>query len=289
MAAAVHNISTLPAIAEETSQMTINTAHFAPRDLSLFIESMEIIARLEREKEQRKHNKLNKKVKSDMHSDYAASSTDCSVSAPSTDEAEDEPVLHLEAKKLPATPYKNLDFDETYFSGTDEGSRSSSPRCSQIFDKISNSTAYSSSPIYASCLNTNKALSDSEESGVFPIGESTDYECITPLRPRSQVITKKPKSRTIRSRIISMVLKRDYVHHKNEDKYDNSCSSSTVSSKSSIEDSNERVDRVLQEVIHHQYESLNSLKKKKSRSGFACDKGSPEERFLDKALRYLTL
>lgn len=232
---------------------TLDAARFGQRDLSLFMESLETIARIERERHERRQSRRKQKL---LEERIAELENERSVSpTPSAEEAVDEPIMYMEAKCIPyaiseslpvaekSNPEYDLCDDEAY------GSANQSPR---------------SSVTYCSCAGvSNTGLdSDSAESGIY--GGSTP----PPLRPRSQVISK-PKARTTRSRIISMVLKREYAKSPSVETLQHS----------------ERCEHLLNSTIKHQYDQMSS----KSRRGIACSQGSAEERFLDKALRYLTL
>ncbi|XP_034472729.1 uncharacterized protein LOC117780347 [Drosophila innubila] len=231
---------------------TLDASRFEKRDLCLFMESLETIARIERERHERqqlrRQQKLQKARIAELESERCPSPT------PSVEEAVDEPNIYLESKCIPYAVSDSLpvarkspsDYD---FCGDEAyGSADHSPR---------------SSVTYCSCAGvSNSGLdSDSAESGVYAGSPP-------PLRPRSQVITK-PKHRSTRSRIISMVLKRDYAKAPSAETLGHS----------------ERCDHLLNSTIKHQYDHLTT----KSRRGIACSQGSAEERFLDKALRYLTL
>ncbi|KAH8409972.1 hypothetical protein KR009_003412 [Drosophila setifemur] len=131
--------------------------------------------------------------------------------------------------------------------------RSEYYNCSNGYD---NTTAYSplSSVTYCSCDAISSQDSDSAESGVYGMTSPP------PLRPRSQVITQ-PKDRSTRSRLISMVLKQESL---------------------SVEQLKPKdIGEHIRGAIRQQYSRLMI----KSRRG----KPLPEERFLDKAMRYLTL
>ncbi|TDG46098.1 hypothetical protein AWZ03_007440 [Drosophila navojoa] len=232
---------------------TLDAARFGQRDLSLFIESLETIARIERERHERRQSRRKQKLLEERIAELEDER--CVSPTPSAEEAVDEPIMYMEAKcipyaiseSLPVAEKCNTDYDicddEAY------GSANHSPR---------------SSVTYCSCAGvSNTGLdSDSAESGIY--GGSTP----PPLRPRSQVISK-PKARTTRSRIISMVLKREYAKSPSVETLQHS----------------ERCEHLLNSTIKHQYDQMSS----KSRRGIACSQGSAEERFLDKALRYLTL
>ncbi|XP_030377123.1 uncharacterized protein LOC115626015 [Scaptodrosophila lebanonensis] len=116
-----------------------------------------------------------------------------------------------------------------------------------------------SSVTYCSCGGSgiSSGSTDSTESGVFGS---------TP--PPQSELSSKPKHRSARARIIDMVLKRDRAP-----------SAEALDQTVGCED-------LLNETIRQQYDNMD---KKSRRRGFACMQGSPEERFLDKALRYLTL
>lgn len=239
---------------------TLDASQFGQRDLGLFIESLETISRIERERHERRQRRRDQRVREARIAQLQEEQEQegrCVSPTPSADEAVDEPIMYMEAKcipyaisdPLPISPKKDsLEYD---LCASDEAysSANQSPR---------NSVAYSS------CTGLD---SDSgAESGVYA-------GTPPPLRPRSQVITK-PKTRTTRSRIISMVLKREYAK-----------APSVPETLGHSEEEEQRTEHLLNSTIKHQYDKLSA----KSRRGIACEQNSPEERFLDKALRYLTL
>ncbi|SPP86182.1 uncharacterized protein LOC117588057 [Drosophila guanche] len=238
-----------------TTTFTLDAARFGQRDLNLFIESLETISRLEKERHERRQRRRQQKLQQARIAELEDER--CVSPTPSAEEAIDEPLMYMEAKCIPyavseAMPaaHKSSHLPPDYYSCDDEayGSAAHSPR---------------SSVTYCSCGGLSSINSGSSESGIYgAVSQSPP-----PLRPRSQVITQ-PKHRSTRSRIISMVLKREYVK---------------APSAEHLEQK-ERCDRLLTETLQHQYQLST-----KSRQAIACSEGSAEERFLDKALRYLTL
>lgn len=236
---------------------TLDAARFGQRDLGLFIESLETISRIERERHERRQRRRDQKVREARIAQMQEEQQEgrCVSPTPSADEAVDEPVMYMEAKcipyaisdPLPVSPKNGSSEYDLCASDEAYSSANQSPR---------NSVAYSS------CTGLD---SDSAESGVYA-------GTPPPLRPRSQVITK-PKNRTTRSRIISMVLKREYAKAPSEPETLNHA------------EEDQRTEHLLNSTIKHQYDKLSA----KSRRGIAYEQNSPEERFLDKALRYLTL
>ncbi|XP_020809487.1 uncharacterized protein LOC110185131 [Drosophila serrata] len=235
--------------AKTATTFTLDASHFGRCDLNLFIDSLETISKLEKERHERRQRRREQKIQKERMAELEDER--CTSPTPSADEAADEPVMYLEAKCIPyavssALPVLTEPGMPEYYTCNDEAysSASQSPR---------------SSVTYCSCGGISSLDSDSAESGVCDISSPP------PLRPRSQVITK-PKQRSTRSRIISMVLKREYA-------------------KAPLAEKSKHCDHLLSDTISRQYGGLTT----KSRRGIACLQGSPEERFLDKALRYLTL
>ncbi|EDW02963.1 uncharacterized protein LOC6562722 [Drosophila grimshawi] len=238
------NFADPASIGKMSTTYTLDAAHFGQHDLGLFIESLETIERIERQRHERRQRRREQKLReariAELESDRCVSPT------PSAEEAVDEPLTYLEAKCIPyaiseALPIIAETGSPTYDVCDDEayGSANQTPR---------------SSVTYCSCAGG--LDSDSTESGIY--GGSTPP---VPLRPRSQVISK-PKNRTTRSRIISMVLKRDYAK-----------APSTES---------------LGHKMHCGRHQLNQMSSK-ARRGIASSQSSVEECFLDKALRFMTL
>ncbi|XP_017036599.1 uncharacterized protein dunk [Drosophila kikkawai] len=238
--------------AKMATTYTLDASHFGRCDLNLFVDSLETISKLEKERHERRQRRREQKIQKERMAELEDER--CTSPTPSAEEAVDEPVMYLEAKCIPyavssAPPAHTISGMPEYYTCDDEAysSASQSPR---------------SSVTYCSCGGISSLDSDSAESGVCDINSPP------PLRPRSQVITQ-PKHRSTRSRIISVVLKREFA-------------------KAPLDERHEKAkcyDRPLSDTISRQYGRLFS----KSRRGIACLQGSPEERFLDKALRYLTL
>lgn len=282
---------------QEPSRFKISTQYFSPHDLNLFIESLETIQRLTIEKEERKEQeKVKQMIKKTSNRFCSTLARICSESTldrstgPSADEGEDETLLHLENKKVPSTPdSQRSQYDETYFSAPN--SNESSPRNSVIYkQKLSTNSSGSSLSINIS--------SDSEESGVFPIGRSTPdlFEPQnTPIRPRSKAVTK-TRSLSTRSRLIGLVLKKESAKTSGVQLI--SCRALDEYETLEMYEQEQQLQQQQQQHLMNQELQAESDKlkrfstlhmKKKSRQGFTCPDGSSEERFLDKALRYLTL
>ncbi|KAH8245643.1 hypothetical protein KR032_011258, partial [Drosophila birchii] len=238
--------------AKIATTFTLDASHFRRCDLSLFIDSLETISKLEKDRHERRQRRREQKIQKERMAKL--DDERCTSPTPSADEAADEPVMYLEAKCIPyavssALPVQTESGMPEYYTCDDEAysSASQSPR---------------SSVTYCSCGGISSLDSDSAESGVCDINSPS------PLRPRSQVITHQ-KHRSTRSRIIRMVLKREYAKTPLADHYKKS----------------KPCDRLLSDTIKSQYGRLTN----KYRRGIASLQGSSEERFLDKALRYLTL
>lgn len=244
-------------IMSSSTTFTLDAVHFAQQDLNIFIESLETISRLEKERHERRQRQREHK----LHQERIANLEDerCRSPTPSVEEAVDEPIMYLEAKCIPyaishnLNPQKQPVFESPeYYTCNDEayGSATQSPR---------------SSITYCSCggEELHSMAYDSTESGVY--GSPSP----PPVRPRSQVITKS-KYRSTRSRIINMVLKRD-------------------GSKTPISPchSHEKKDKYVfaDEIFRGHYKYFTS----RTRQGIAYQMDSPEKSFLNKALRYLTL
>lgn len=268
----------------EASKFKINTQYFSPHDLSLFIESLETITRLTREKEERKEQEKMQKLNniSKKFSILPRISSLSTLNSSSTGDETDEELLLLENKKLPQTPDSpRSEDDETYFSAP--SSAQSSPRNSVFYQQ---QLSKNSSQSTLSIITT----SDSEESGIFPIGSSQQdlYDPVTgTFRPRSKVITKS-RSLSTKSRLIGLVRKEfcktpavELISCRALDEYE------------TLEKYELQQQQILQQEMVQESEKLARFStlhfKKKSRQGFACQDGSSEEKFLDKALRYLTL
>ncbi|KRF98414.1 uncharacterized protein Dwil_GK28239 [Drosophila willistoni] len=261
------NCTQLLSLNQKSASMTtftLDASRFAQKDLGLFMESLETISRLERERHERRQRRREQKIQQARIAELE--SERCVSPTPSAEEAVDEPVMYLEAKCIPYAISEELPMQKNF------NSNSSSKRISDYYscdDEAYGSVNQSprSSVTYCSCggISSNQD-SDSAESGIY--GQTSSSASPPPLRPRSQVISQ-PKARSTRSRIISLVLKREYAKAPSAEQLDQP----------------ERCDRMVNETIKHKFDQLSS----KSRRGIAFGQGSAEERFLDKALRYLTL
>ncbi|XP_016961892.1 uncharacterized protein LOC108032534 [Drosophila biarmipes] len=234
------NVNDLPS---KTTTYTLNAARFQQRDLNLFIESLETISRLEKERHERRQLRKEKKLQQARMTQLEDER--CSSPTPSADEAADEPILYLEAKCIPyqvSEPLSPPKMDSTpglpeYYTCDDEAYGSVSPSAR-------------SSVTYCSCAGVASQHSDSRESGLSVSPTPPQ------LRPRSVVISQsQSKHRSTRSRIISMVLKKEY----------GKCPENLQT-------------RDISEDIREEYRGRSTI-----------SKNSPEPSFLNKALRYLTL
>jgi len=233
------NVNDLPS---KTTTFTLNAGLFEQRDLNLFIESLETISRLEKERHERRQIRKEKKLQEARMSELEDER--CSSPTPSADEAADEPILYLEAKCIPYSVSEplNAKVDSTpglpeYYTCDDEAYGSVSPSAR-------------SSVTYCSCAGVSSQHSDSQESGLS-VSPSPPR-----VRPRSVVISQsQTKHRSTRSRIISMVLKKEY----------SKCPENLLP-------------RDISEEIREQYRGHPTVRKH-----------SQEPSFLNRALRYLTL
>ncbi|XP_061388111.1 uncharacterized protein LOC133323169 [Musca vetustissima] len=274
----------------EPSKFKINTQFFSPHDLNLFVESLETIRRLTIEKQERKQQRkaaqLAKAART-FNTLTRIHSESC-LDRSSADEIEEEPaIMHLENKKVPSTPdSQRSQYDESYFSAPN--SAQSSPRNSVIYNQQLNKDSDGS--LLSITIST-----DSEESGVFPIGASSQdlYDAAaqnSPIRPRSKLVNKK-RSLSTRSRLIGLVLKKETAP---KTPVVQLLSCRPLDEYETLEMyEQEQQQQQLNNVLQAETEKLSRFStlhmRKKSRQGFACADGSSEERFLDKALRYLTL
>uniref|UniRef100_A0A1I8PB94 Uncharacterized protein n=1 Tax=Stomoxys calcitrans TaxID=35570 RepID=A0A1I8PB94_STOCA len=283
------------ALLPEPSKFKINTQFFSPHDLNLFVESLETIQRLTIFKEERKENeKASKLAKSSRRfTTLTRIHSESHLDRSSPEELEYEPVMHLENKKVPSTPdSQRSQYDESYFSAPN--SVESSPRNSVIYNSAAINKD-SSDSLLSVTIST-----DSEESGVFPIGHSSQelYEAHdnSPIRPRSKLITKR-RSLSTRSRLIGLVLKKEcaktpcvqLISCRPLDEYE---------TLEMYEQEQQQQHKAQQLLLAHEQQAENEKlsrfstlhMRKKSRQAFNCgDATTTEERFLDKALRYLTL
>lgn len=276
----------------EPSKFKINTQFFSPHDLNLFLESLDTISRLTKEKHEKQEQQKVATLKS-ISRKYntlsrigSESSLNSSRTIPSSEEGDDELMMLLEVKKVPKTPdsQRSEAEDGAYFSAP--SSNQSSPRNSVMYSK---ETSRCSSPFFTS---------DSDESGVFPIGESNSNICAslenTPMRPRSKVITK-TRSISKRSRLIGLVRKKEakktptvqLLSHRALGEYETLNIYEEERNKTQKYAECGATQETDDAETSSRFATLHM--RKKSRRGFAYSDGSAEECFLGKALRYLTL
>ncbi|XP_044249617.1 uncharacterized protein [Drosophila takahashii] len=225
----------LPSI---STKFTLNAAHFRQRDLNLFVDSLETISRLEKERDERRQHRREQKLQQARMNELKDER--CASPTPSADEAADEPLLYLEAKCIPyAVSEARAPCMPEYCTYDDEA-----------YGSVSHSAR--SSVSYCSCVGISSQDSDSAESEVSGLHIGAF------VRPRSVVITQSKHTST-RSRIINMVLKREYP-------------------KTPYTEHLEFCGPAESEATRDQNRRLTNSRK-----------SSPEQTFLDKALRYLTL
>lgn len=293
------NTTLLNATIMEASRFRINTQYFSPHDLSLFVESLETITRLKREKFERKEqnrlDKLQGKKRKFLNMPRIGSISTLNFNASLMEEQEDEEREEQQQKVMnlqPKSPVSDRsDYDETYFSAP--SSSHSSPRsCANHPMKMNKKF----SPSTLSMLTT----SDSEESGIFP-NNLNESPCSSPITHSSKLITK-TRSLSARARLLRLIRRKEtnslppvtLISHRPLDEYETleryeqeqqqrkqlRLSSSVLMPQSEILQTPEKFTF---------FSTLNTKSKKNSRHGIIYTEDSPEVRFLDKALRYLTL
>ncbi|KAM7353724.1 uncharacterized protein ACRADG_005685 [Cochliomyia hominivorax] len=252
-----NNKYTSAPVEDINTESSVNTDDFSPRDLQQFVDSLEAITRLERAKyERRQRYKIKKHQESFEYSKKIITCLDSSLVGCSSADEDAKSVSTLESDYL---------YDETYF-----GLPQSEATYSNLTEEY---------------LKTNS--SDSEESGVFLNNTQEEhlYENVDPIRPRSKVISH-PKCKSLKSRLISLIMKKQYIQP--EAPAADLLSSTTYGE---ITDESEIYDRVLDDVIKHQFTKNPKKGKKKYRSAMnkQSETVTAEEKFLDKAMRLLTL
>ncbi|KRJ98773.1 LOW QUALITY PROTEIN: uncharacterized protein Dyak_GE28861 [Drosophila yakuba] len=177
-------------VSSMSTTVTLNAASFGRRDLNLFIESLETISRLEKERYER--CQLQREQRLHQARKTALAHNRCSSPTPTADEAVDEPLLYLESKCIPYAVSDHL---------VAESDCTPCPEYHLRDDEAYGSVSYSarSSVTYCSCGGISTLDSYSGESEV---------KRIPSVHPTSQAITQNKYSST-RSRIINFVLKRN--------------------------------------------------------------------------------
>ncbi|XP_037820061.1 uncharacterized protein LOC119609379 [Lucilia sericata] len=222
-------------IDDSSAENLVNTEDFTPRDLQLFMDSLETITRLEKAKyERRQRRKIQSHQESFEYSKKIITCLDSSLVGSSLADEDDKSTYTSESDYI---------YDETYFGLSSQGT--------------SNAT-YSNLTVDS----LKSFSSDSEESGVFLNNTQDDhlYENIDPIRPRSKVISH-PKCKSLKSRLISLIMKKQYVQPETP-------AVDLLSSTTYGEDSEEAeiYDRVLDDVIQHQFTKNPKKGKRKYRS-----------------------
>lgn len=234
----------------------VNSSDFSPRDLQIFVDSLETISRLEQARNERRQRR---KVKKTASAKRMVTNLDASIVGCTEDD---------DATSLYQSSESDYIYDETYFGLSSQGQTS---------------TTYSN--ITTDSLRSD-ATSDSEESGVFldQTSESHVYENIDPIRPRSKNVSH-AKGKSLKSRLIALIMKKQYVRPAAPSV--EMLSSTTIGEET---EETEIYDRVVNDVIQHQF--VKNSKKGKTKytpSKKPNQTTNAEEKFLDKAMRFLTL
>ncbi|EDW49744.1 GM16160 [Drosophila sechellia] len=177
-------------ISSMSTTVTLDAACFGRQDLNLFIESLETISRLEKERHERRQLRREQRLQQARITEIA--NERCSSPTPRAEEAVDEPLLYLEAKCIPYAVSGHI------FA---QGDNTPCPEYNMCDDEAYGSASYSarSSVTYCSCVGISNLDIDSGESE----GKRKPF-----VHASSQA---KPKNRysSTRSRIINLVLKRN--------------------------------------------------------------------------------
>lgn len=238
---------------ESNSEAEVNTADFSPRDLQMFVDSLEAIARLEQAKV---NGKPKRKVKKPTQSPKRRQVT-CLDS--STCESIDEDDVNS-FSNLSWSSSSEYFYEEAYFGLPNQGQ---------------------STALYHNLMSmTVPDASDSEESGVFVNNTSEGhlYENIDALKPKSKMISYS-KSKSLKSRIISLFLKKQSA--KSQKPTTEILSSTTIDEQN---EADQMYERILAEVVKEERETKKSKTNKKKPSG-----NNSEDNILTKAIRMLTL
>lgn len=255
---------------------TVNTDDFSGRDLQQFVDSLETIARLEKAKHAKR---LSLKIKRHEESFEKSKNIVTCLDSLEVITAEDQDDSR---SNFTAENSDNI-YDETYYNLS-----------------YQSSSYQTSMALYSNLITTTTATgtlqtlkSESEESGVFCNNTTLnseehiyeDIDAVYPIRPRAQVITE-PKTKSLKSRLISKIMKKQYVIPQAPV---TDLLSSTTIGEDLEEDS--IYDRIVDDAIHQQYIKNSSAKKNKYRLRYwkKSMKSDAESKFLEKALRHLTL
>lgn len=251
---------------ENTIENEIDASNFSARDLNIFVDSLEAISRIAQARHDRRQKR---KIKiNSQTSKPIVTNLDASIIGTSDDDDESRSFSTSEPDYL---------YDETYF-GVPHKLQSTALYYSHI-------PCCATSP--AGSYTSQSLHSDSEESGIF-LNNTSDshlYENINPIRPRSKVITH-PKCRSLKSRLIGLIMKRHYAQPAAPSI--EMLSSTTIGEQT---EEKEIYDRILDDAIKKQFKKPNkkAYKPKGSISSRKRPEVSPEETFLDKAMRFLTI
>lgn len=234
--------------AEAVGIGAVNTEDFSPKDLQMFVDSLETIARLEQAKREKKQKGQKAENSSNKRQVTCLDSSTCSSIH------EDDLQSFSESSDA-----EDLYDEEDYFGLPVQGQ---------------------STALYSNLNTCNSINSDSEDSGVYVIKPKTPdhlYENLPALRPRSKMVSY-AKNKSLKSRLLALIMKKQYVkpQHPSEDVL----SSTTIGEQTHEE---EIYERVIDEVLQHQL----TEKTKKPKKKFSTFK--PEHKFLEKAMRLLTL
>ncbi|XP_036321677.1 uncharacterized protein LOC118735814 [Rhagoletis pomonella] len=291
---------------DSTSEFRVNTSHFSQEDLLLFIENLEIIQNLKREKHERRQRRKEqiRETRALLHAQFqpptSVTALGCAPS-PTSSLIEELQELHFNEEtaqtksetqtvtanhtnqpkpKRPISQRRSSDEDETYFSDA-----STSPRSTPNGQSKKPRLLFTT-PTQSSKVNSG---SDSEESGVFPLPEVLTTPPPKPMRYRAKPIFEKPK-RSARSRILALILRRELTHDKpkeSEEQLSGFIKKATSNLNVSKDQSEERD---LHEVIKQKYKRFaGRYIRKKLKNVIEEEVKAKDMEILDKALRYMTL
>ncbi|XP_055901822.1 uncharacterized protein LOC129938352 [Eupeodes corollae] len=260
----------------------IRTSDFSLSDLSIYVDSMETLSRIERERHERRQRRRNNKLKIKSVVEVHPAPRTINNNEDSSEEEQHQtkpcPISKQQLRmKLFGSNTKLSSMmvasssDENYFSGASESSEGKNDQHQQQQQQQPKTNFMDSNDGIATLPPDSGTES---ESGNFK------------LRPRSFAMTN-PKYRSTRARIIGLVLKREYANGGSLDELEQQ----------------ERRERVLEGLLRDKKNKTKNTKKCESlrlpkdttisqRTLLPCKiqkQPSAEMRFIDKALRYLTL
>ncbi|NP_001266313.1 uncharacterized protein LOC101459802 [Ceratitis capitata] len=298
------SFSSIP-VFSSSSEFRVNASHFSGEDLNSFVEILEIIAKLQREQrenEERRNEQIEETrllLQTSFHiSEPSLNSLRCApspISSPTKERLslciyKNEPGAVSPQLLPPTTPLpkrpisqrsRSSDEDETYFSDVSIRLQRTPCRTPTTLPKKPR-LLFPPSP---EALKSAKNGSDSEESGIYPLANSSStsaQKVPKTIRARKRLMSFEKPKRTIRLRILDLLLRRDHLHERK-------IATNGRNTKIAFSTLDLSVDRAQNEKYSNLALRLLRKMKKEFTTKEVGNENRAELEKLDKALSYMTL